>query len=60
LEEEDYDELWSRITPLNKIGTPDDIAKTALFLLSDDSKHITGQTIVVDGGWEVSGIKPKE
>ncbi len=60
LEEENYDQVWSRITPLNQIGTPDDIAKTALFLLSDDSRHITGQTILVDGGWEATGIRPKE
>ena len=60
LEEENYGEVWGRITPLNKIGTPDDIAKTALFLLSDDSKHITGQTIVIDGGWEATGVRPKE
>ncbi len=59
LEEENYDQVWGRITPLNQIGTPDDIAKTALFLLSDDSRHITGQTILVDGGWEATGILPK-
>jgi glucose 1-dehydrogenase len=60
LEEENYDQVWRKITPLNQIGTPDDIAKTALFLLSDDSRHITGQTILVDGGWELTGVKPKE
>jgi glucose 1-dehydrogenase len=57
LEEENYWETWSRITPLDKIAKTNDIAKTALFLLSDDASHITGQTIVVDGGWSVVGPK---
>ena len=42
--------------PLNKSGLPEDIAKTALFLASDDSKFITAQTIIVDGG--VTSGKP--
>jgi 3-oxoacyl-[acyl-carrier protein] reductase len=46
---EKLDRLESRI-PLGKMGKPDDVAKTALFLASDDSEHITGQSIVVDGG----------
>ena len=36
--------------PLKKIGNPDDIASLINFLLSDDSKWITGQNISVDGG----------
>jgi NAD(P)-dependent dehydrogenase (short-subunit alcohol dehydrogenase family) len=36
--------------PLKKIGTPQDIANIAAFLLSDKSSWITGQTIHVDGG----------
>lgn len=34
---------------------PSDIAETALFLLGDGARHITGQVIGVDGGWSVSG-----
>ena len=37
-------------TPLNRIGTPLDIAKTAYFLASEDSSFITGQIIGVNGG----------
>ncbi len=37
-------------TPLGRIGTPEDVAKTVRFLISDDSAFITGQNIVVDGG----------
>ena len=37
-------------TPLGRIGTPEDVAKTVRFLIGDDSAFITGQNIVVDGG----------
>jgi NAD(P)-dependent dehydrogenase (short-subunit alcohol dehydrogenase family) len=36
--------------PMNRIGTVEEIAKTAAFLLSDDSGYITGQNLRVDGG----------
>ena len=36
--------------PYPRAGQPDDIANTALFLASDASQFITGQTLVVDGG----------
>ena len=36
--------------PLNRPGTPSDVANAALFLASDYSSYITGQVIVVDGG----------
>ena len=36
--------------PLKRIGKPDEVAKLALFLASDDSSYITGQNIRVNGG----------
>lgn len=36
--------------PLGRMGLPDDIARTAVFLASDDARYITAQTINVDGG----------
>jgi 3-oxoacyl-[acyl-carrier protein] reductase len=36
--------------PIGRFGTPEDIAKTAVFLASDESEYMTGQTIGVDGG----------
>ena len=40
--------------PLRRIGEPDDIAGTSVFLASDAGRYITGQTIVVDGGGTVA------
>src|SRR5215218_6967362 len=37
--------------PLRRYGDPQDIANTALFLAAPASGYITGETIVVDGGW---------
>ena len=42
--------------PMGRMATPEEIAGTVLFLASDDAAYITGQTIVVDGGWSVLGI----
>jgi len=36
--------------PLSRIGKPDDIANTVMFLLSDNSSFITGTEIIIDGG----------
>ena len=36
--------------PLGRIGSPDEIARAALFLVSDDASFVTGTTLVVDGG----------
>jgi 3-oxoacyl-[acyl-carrier protein] reductase len=43
------EEILTKI-PMKKLGKPEDIAKVALFLASDDSDYITGQVINVDGG----------
>ena len=50
LEVPDYAGTWGAVTPLGRVGQPEDIARTVRFLASDDSAFITGQTIWVDGG----------
>jgi 3-oxoacyl-[acyl-carrier protein] reductase len=46
-----YEKTWSRITPTGKPATVNDIANAALFMVSPASGHITGQSLVIDGGW---------
>jgi NAD(P)-dependent dehydrogenase (short-subunit alcohol dehydrogenase family) len=46
-------EMWKRrdaICPTGKQGEPWDVAYAALFLASDESKYVTGTTLIVDGG----------
>ncbi len=50
-EDAEYEKIWSGITPLGRPANVEDIANAALFLVSPSSKHITGQTLIIDGGW---------
>lgn len=47
----DYEATWSRITPMGRPATTTDIAEAALFLVSEKARHITGQSLIIDGGW---------
>lgn len=47
----EYIKTWSRITPMGRPATTEDIANAALFFVSPASRHITGQSLVIDGGW---------
>jgi NAD(P)-dependent dehydrogenase (short-subunit alcohol dehydrogenase family) len=50
LEIPDYAGTWSKLTPLGRIGTPEDVARAIAFFVSDAAAFITGQTLWVDGG----------
>ncbi|GBE40352.1 3-oxoacyl-[acyl-carrier-protein] reductase FabG [bacterium BMS3Bbin09] len=47
---EDYMEQMIRKIPLGRLGESVEVAKVVKFLASNDSKYITGQTIIIDGG----------
>jgi glucose 1-dehydrogenase len=53
-----FEATWSRITPTGRPATVADIAHAALFLVSPDAGHITGQSLVVDGGWTSTSPSP--
>jgi glucose 1-dehydrogenase len=50
-EDAQYEKTWSRITPAGRPATVEDIANAALFMVSPASRHITGQSLIIDGGW---------
>jgi 3-oxoacyl-[acyl-carrier protein] reductase len=43
-------EVWARKSVLRRLGQPIDVARVALFLVSDDGAFVTGQSIAADGG----------
>ncbi len=42
--------------PMGRFGEPDDVARAALFLASDDARYVTGHTLAVDGGYLAGGL----
>jgi NAD(P)-dependent dehydrogenase (short-subunit alcohol dehydrogenase family) len=46
-------EKYEAKVPLRRLGQPDDISPSVVFLLSDASRYITGHNLVVDGGWSI-------
>jgi len=49
-ESRDYAATWAGLTPIGRIGTPQDVASAVVFFASDASGYITGQTLWIDGG----------
>jgi glucose 1-dehydrogenase len=57
-EDPGYEKTWSNITPLGRPATAGDIADAAEFLISGKARHITGQTLIIDGGWTAISPSP--
>ena len=53
-----YEATWSKLTPIGEAIQTEDIANAVLFLASPASRRITGQAIVVDGGWSCTSPIP--
>jgi 3-oxoacyl-[acyl-carrier protein] reductase len=49
-------DLIKKFIPMKRIGAPEDIARVAVFLASDESSYITGQVITVDGGLSLGAV----
>lgn len=58
LKDPGYEKIWSELTPMGRPATVTDIANAALFFVSEDAKHITGQSLIVDGGWTCISPSP--
>jgi glucose 1-dehydrogenase len=58
MQEPDYERIWASITPTGRPSYPSDIANTVLFLVSDEARQITGQNLLVDGGWTAVSVLP--
>ena len=53
----DLRQSLARHAALGRLGTPDDIASAAAWIVSDDAGFVTGQTILVDGGFAIPGLR---
>lgn len=58
LHDPEYETKWSTVIPMGRPASTHDIAQTALFLVSDSARHISGQTIIIDGGWTATSPLP--
>jgi 3-oxoacyl-[acyl-carrier protein] reductase len=45
---------YAREVPLRRTGSPEDVAGPIVFLLSDESQYVTGEVILVDGGFKLN------
>jgi len=45
-------------TPLQRIGQADEVADAVVWLLSDEARFVTGQSLLVDGGFTLGGLRP--
>jgi len=53
------EERWARRLPMERLGEAEDVAASALFLASEDSSWITGETLIIDGGTAVHTGRPR-
>lgn len=56
--DKDYESTWARLSPTGRAATVQDIANAAVFLVSSLSDQITGQTLIIDGGWSTISPSP--
>jgi glucose 1-dehydrogenase len=56
----EYERHWASVTPTGRVGYVEDIVAAALYLASPEARHVTGQTLVVDGGWTLQSPLPAD
>ena len=57
-ETDDYEGSWGAVIPGGRVAQVGDVAAAVLFLASAEAAHVTGQTLMVDGGWSSTGPVP--
>jgi 3-oxoacyl-[acyl-carrier protein] reductase len=57
-EDADYQRNWSAVTPTGRVGYVEDVAAAMLFLASPQARQITGQNLIIDGGWTLRSPLP--
>jgi 3-oxoacyl-[acyl-carrier protein] reductase len=55
-----YAERWGAVNPVGRVGLGADVLEAVRFLVGPGAGFVTGQTIVVDGGWTIVGRGPDE
>ena len=56
----DFESNWASVTPTGRVGYVEDVVAAALYLSSPQARQVTGQTLVVDGGWSLQSPLPPE
>lgn len=58
MSDEQYDEGWAEVCPSGSVGHVEDVAHAVLFLADERSSQITGEVMVIDGGWSTTAPLP--
>jgi NAD(P)-dependent dehydrogenase (short-subunit alcohol dehydrogenase family) len=56
----DYAERWAAVDPVGRAGTGADVLAAVRYLIAPEAGFVTGQTIVVDGGWTIAARTPDD
>jgi 3-oxoacyl-[acyl-carrier protein] reductase len=54
----DYETHWAEVIPTGRCGQPEDAAAALLFLVAPEADMVSGQTLMIDGGWTTVGHAP--
>jgi len=58
-DEPDYEAHWGKLTPTRRSSTVDDIAAATMFFASPEAAQLTGQNLILDGGWTLTSPIPE-
>jgi NAD(P)-dependent dehydrogenase (short-subunit alcohol dehydrogenase family) len=48
---------WAAFTPMHRLGKPEDVGDVAVWLCTEEARFVTGQSILVDGGYTIAGMR---